>query len=141
MFKRTKSKQIEWIAPNIKVKYPKWSYVYNKDNSKYYLILGKSKKQFISERAFWSWKMQPLVTTNNALSGYPTYGKIGFRPGTIVISMSNLDYYIGDENKRHQISTPDFYAILGFTRNNAYVISDDELEFHEEGEKINGVYL
>lgn len=133
-------KKNKWNPPKTKIKYPKWSYVYNIESKKYYLVLNKVKKEFISKRAFDTWKMSPLLGTTESLSGYANYGKVGFRPGTIVKSMMGNIYYIGDENKKHLVSTPDLFSVVGFSTKIEYV-SNDELIFHEEGEEINGVYL
>lgn len=135
MFKKKKKE-----PSRTKLNYPKWSYVYNIDNDKYYLILTRFKKEFISERAFRSWRMSAVRGTNESLSFYSNYGKVGFRPGTVVRSMSHEFYYIAEENKRHLITTPDFFSVLGFS-SDVYYISNKELLFHEEGEEISGIYL
>lgn len=133
-------KKKKWNPPRIKVKYPKWSYVYNVDNQKYYLVLTKTKKEFISDRAFKTWRVTAIQGTSESLSGYANYGKIGFRPGTLVKSMTGKIYYIADENKRHLVTTPDLFLVLGFSADIQYV-SNEELTLHEEGEEINDIRL
>lgn len=134
MFKRK-----EVIIPKDKVKYPKYSYVYNTDNKDYYLILDTTKKKFISERACRSWSDVILNTTTEAISEYSLYGKKGFRPGTVIQSVFDAKVYFVGDDKLHPVVTPSFYDILGFSKKHTLVVAESEILFYEIGEPIDAV--
>src|SRR5687767_1360778 len=140
LFKKKKNENI-WRPPNKKLIYPKWSYVYNSDTEEYYLVLSKTKSKFISQRAFWSWSVQPIMGTTETLSGYPLYGQTGFRPGSMIRSITTGAVFYIDGDSKRLITTPDFYSELGFQYNRIIDVSAEEIEFHKEGEQIKSVYL
>lgn len=128
--------------PTKPVKYPMWTFLHTEKG--FYLILEKTKMQFISDRAFWSWSRPCLVSNELAVSKYLNAGSIGFAPGTLVISQADkTEYYITGSNvlsaERRLITTPDFYTDLGFDRRNAFVISLSELDHHKRGEDITEI--
>lgn len=139
MFNR-KTKIQPFIAPEKPVSYPKWTFA--KVDDSYWLILDKSRMQFISERAFWSWGKPYVVASNESLSNYSVWKKIGFAPGTLVRSMEGQYWFITGtqaiEPERRLVATPDFFSVLGFDPN-AIIVSNDELLFHREGVAISGV--
>ncbi len=124
---------------NKEVRYPKYTYVYNVDNSKCYILLGTTKKEFISTRACWSWSIYCVNTTTAAISNYHLYGKKGFRPGTLVTSVFDDKTYFVGEKYLHPITSPDFYQVLGFSKKQAIIVSTEEIEFYEIGEEISGI--
>lgn len=126
-----------WSPPTMPVKYPKYSYLYNVDNNKYYLILSHSKKEFISTRAFFSFSSTYLPTTTLAISKYPLYGKKGFRPGTIIRSTFDSKVYFVGEDFLHPITSSDFFSVLGFS--DIIMVSSDEIDFYEIGDAIDGI--
>lgn len=141
MFKRSKTQVPTWTPPKNQIKYPKWTFA--KVDDSYWLILEKTKKQFISERAFKSWGKLAVLATNESLSGYKNWGKIGFAPGSMIRSMSGDTWFITGnqplEAERRLITTPDFYEKLGFNPYNAIIVSMNEINFHPEGEIISAV--
>jgi hypothetical protein len=137
------SEQIEhiWKSPTKSVIYPKWTFA--KTDEVYWLILEKTKMQLLSERAFWSWGKPCVQASDQSLSSYKVWKKVGFAPGTLVRSMDGQCWFITGsqplETERRLIATPDFFGVLGFNSNNAILISQDELLFHKEGIPISNV--
>lgn len=138
MFKKRNTK-VDYSPPKRKVKYPKYSYVYNIDNDTYYLLLDKTKKEFISSRAFKSWGAFAPHTTSEAISGYSLYGKKGFRPGTIIRSIFDGKTYFVGEELIHPITSREFYDILGYTSESITFVSESEIQFYKIGDAINGI--
>jgi hypothetical protein len=131
---------VGWSPPTKSVAYPKWTFA-KTDN--YWLILEKTKMQFISERAFWSWGKPYIRATDKSLSNYKIWKKVGFAPGTLLRSMDGQFWFITGsqplETERRLIATPDFFGVLGFDSNTAILVSQDELLFHREGVPISGI--
>lgn len=129
------------ILTNKPIKYPKWSYVHNIETDEFFLILEKTKKKFISLKAFNSWSVVPIRANTNNLSYHLLDGKIGFRPGTLIKCISEEPIYLVDSgNLIHQINTPEVFEI-GFNYHTCFLISKEELDFHEKGDPINSVFL
>jgi len=129
-----------------KFKYPKWTFARLKDTDRYFLLLDSTKMEFISERAFWSWGKPYVLVTEESISGYKNWKKIGFAPGAILISHADkTEWFITGNDvlaaERRRISTPDFYLKLGFDLRTAFVVSLDEIDFHKKGEDIIGINL
>jgi hypothetical protein len=120
--------------------YPKWTFA---KTDSYWLILDKTRMKIVSDRAFWSWGKPYVLATENSLSNYKIWKKLGFAPGSLLRSMDGSFWFISGSNplepERILISTPDFFGILGFNPNNAILVSQDELLFHREGVGINGI--
>lgn len=139
MFKK-KSEPVKFVPPNKPVVYPKWTFA--KVNDKYWLVLDKTRMQFVSERAFWSWQKPYVESSESALSKYTKWKKIGFAPGTLVRSMDNQFWFITGskplETERRLVATPDFFT-LGYDARNAIIISNEELFFMKEGDPIDGL--
>jgi hypothetical protein len=145
MLKRLKkqSQQYTWLPPKHKVKYPRWTALYVEETNSYYIIWDTTKLEFISERAFRSWNRIPVSASKESISGYKTWKRIGFAPGSIIESIVNGERFfitgqLFEEDKR-LIATPDFYEKLGFNPNLAIVVSQEELNFHKEGSNINDI--
>lgn len=143
MFNRkTKSTEAKNLPiPTKPVVYPKWSFA--KVNDNYWLVLDKTRMQFVSERAFWSWGKPYIQASEKSLSDYKVWKKIGFAPGTLLRSMDGQFWFITGsqplETERRLIATPDFFEVLGFNYINAILVSQDELLFHKEGNPISNV--
>lgn len=123
------------------LRYPKWTFAQVNGSSKYYLILEKTKMPFISERAFDSWGRNPVQVSEKSVGSYPTFKKVGFAPGTLLISQADKrEWYISGSDvlapERRLVADPDFYRVLGFDINDAYVVSLNEIDFHTKGEDI-----
>jgi hypothetical protein len=128
------------------VRYPKWTFAQIAGTSIYYLVLEKTKMPFISERAFDSWGHNPILVTENSISGYPIFKKVGFAPGTLLISQADKkEWFITGadvlEPERRLVGDPDFYTVLGFDINDAYMVSLNEIDFHKKGEDIRDIAI
>jgi|GEM_PF-3080045 len=137
---------IKYLPPNKPLRYPKWTFAQVAGSNKYYLILEKTKMPFISERAFDSWGRNPVIVTEKTVSGYPIFKKVGFAPGTIIISQADKkEWFITGSDvlapERRLIDDPDFYRTLGFDIEDAYVVSLNEIDFHKKGEDIRDVAI
>lgn len=82
-----------------------------------------------------SWNVAPVPASVEAIKHYPTAGTIGFRPGALLVDMSNTYWFMQDDVRR-KVADPDFFGRLGFDYRNAIAVSNVELDFHEEGEEI-----
>lgn len=143
--KRKSQDKPVFTPPDQRLKYPKWSIVYAQDSSKYYLVLDKSKMEFISDRAVRSWGRPFLVGTEKTLSGYSRWHNVGFAPGTLLTGMDGVMYYVSGKSPidtvRLKITTPDVFEKLGFSKEFSFTVSDKELEFHMDGGAIENVSL
>ena len=131
----------EHIPPKKKMRYPMWTFARVKGTDLYYLILDKTKMQFISERAFLSWGKPYVLVSEESIAGYPKFKRIGFAVGTLLISQADkTEWYITGNDllapERRKIADPDFYTSLGFDLDDAYVVSLPEVDFHKKGEDI-----
>jgi len=136
---RGKKAHVEFNAPHVPVSYPKWSCVFIENTHEYFMILEKTKKKFISNRAFNSWKYDYMLGTRESISNYPLNGQLGFRSGTLVQAIGNGNRYLISDDYYRLIATPDFYIVLGYDLEKCMSISLDELEFHKKGEDIRSV--
>jgi hypothetical protein len=137
---------VKHVPPDRPLRYPKWTFAQVVDSNNYYLILDKTKMPFISERAFDSWGRNPVLVTARSISGYPTFKKIGFAPGTLLISQADKkEWFITGSDvlapERRLIGDPGFYTVLGFDINDAYVVSLNEIDFHKKGEDIRDIAI
>lgn len=143
MFWKKKRKEAgnQWLPPRSKVKYPKWTIV--RAGDKFYMIMDKTRLEFISDRAAHSWGRPIVSTTEEAISGYKTWKKIGFAPGSMIKNyVDGSEYFITGSDvlagERCLITTPDFFTRLGYDRRYMYVVSSAEVDFHRRGEDISG---
>lgn len=103
----------------------------------WYFIKGKNKFKINSERIFQSWRVKPLVGTAMSVSKFKNAGVLGFRNGTIVRNIADSKYYLISENKRRHITTPDVFDRFGFDELDAILVSQSEIDIHEEGEVLS----
>ncbi len=136
-------KQVKLLVEGRSV-FPMWTFVRVVDSNRYYLLLEKTKKMFISERAFKSWGRDYLLVTDGAIAGLSNNGSLGFSPGTIVHNQADgKQWFITGFNildqERRLIATPDFYELLGFDPASRIVASSSEVDFHRRSEDIVSV--
>lgn len=127
--------------PRSKTKYPMWTFARLENTSSYFLILEKTKFPFISERAFLSWGKPCIVVSEESISGYPNARKIGFAPGSIIIScVDNSQWFLTGENalsaERRLIADPDFWDVLGYDYDTAFTVGLNEIDFHARGKDL-----
>lgn len=142
----TPEQTFEHVPLKKRLKYPKWTFARVWGSGEYYLLLDKTKMPFISERAFLSWGKEYINVSEESISGYMKFKSIGFSVGTILISQADkTEWYITGSDvlapERRRISDPDFYTVLGFDIDDAYMVSLPEIDFHKKGEDIVGVNL
>lgn len=138
MFWKSKKTGKKQIVPQAEVKYPKYTYVKCLDNGKFYLLLEKTKKEFLSKEAFESWGVEPLETSFQAISHYYLYGKKGFRPGILVRSVFDQKLYLVGEEVLHPMKTTEIFDVLGFSKDKVYTVSESVINFYEKGDDIVG---
>ncbi len=88
----------------------------------------------LSWRATVSWG-QPILPAEFIYDYEVSPLRIGFRPTSILQSTVDGKYYFIEGNKKRLITTPDFWD-LGFDEFEVLVVSQEELEFHKNGEDI-----
>lgn len=140
------TKVFEHVPEKKKMLYPMWTFARVVDSDSYYLILAKTKMAFISERAFLSWGKPYIVVSEESISGYPKFKKVGFAVGTLLISQTDKsEWYVTGSDplapERRRIGNPDFYTKLGFDLDDAYVVSLPEVDFHKKGEDLIDISL
>ncbi|AXH67420.1 hypothetical protein SEA_WOFFORD_67 [Streptomyces phage Wofford] len=132
-FRRKKAKP--QVAPTVPVDYPTGTCVQT-ENGLFY-IKGKFRYRITSMRILDSWDFPYILkSSESALARCKIGGKLGFRQGTLVKDISSDRMYLISENLRRQITSPDFFDIMLFPRDNMIEVSPEELALHKEGEKI-----
>lgn len=107
-----------------------------KDVEYYYVSNGK-KYRLPSKRVFDSWSPTLVVdTTDTAVEHLPT-GVLGFRPGTLIYCIKGGTIYLVSDNKRCPITSPDVLDRLGAGKSDILVVSDTEINLHDEGEPLS----
>jgi hypothetical protein len=134
----------EFVPWKQQLKYPMWTFARLAGSHKYFLLLEKTKMEFISERAFWSWGKSYVLVSEESISNYKPWKKIGFSVGTMLESQADgTQWYITGSDplaaERRLIANPDLFDVLGFDRDELYVVSLPEVDFHKKGEDLIGV--
>lgn len=89
-----------------------------------------------SWRAVESWQQPILVGEEDLLDGYTvSSAKLGFRPASVVESFTTGKKYFIEGTVKRLISNPDFWE-LGFNEWENLICSDDEINFHADGEPL-----
>lgn len=102
-------------------------------DDKFYRVSDSKLHEIISWNAVMSWG-QAILVSDFIFDYEVSEAKIGFRPTSLLKGMDNRFYFI-EGNKRRIVSTPEFWE-LGFNEFEAILVSDEELNFHKEGEPI-----
>lgn len=118
--------------PTIPLDYPAGVFVRTELDT--YYIQGKQKWPVLSDRALDSWSITPLEGTEVSVSKFTKGPRLGFRNGSLIKNIADSKIYLISENKRRHIVSPDADYLYGFTLENAMVVSDEEVNFHPEGE-------
>lgn len=104
--------------------------------SGFWFVKGARKHKIISGRVLASWNFPRVVeVSDESIAHLTSFGRLGFRDGTLVQSMAGQVYIIS-ESKRRKVTSPDWFDILAIDFNDAVVVSDEELELHGEGEVL-----
>lgn len=105
------------------------------ESGRYYLKNGR-KYRVKSDSVFKSWSF-PLVceSTDEAISKYkPSLRPLGFRDGTVIRDIFNLELYVITGGKRQRISSPEQLRLLGLEGKEIPYASHEDVMFHGEVE-------
>lgn len=122
-------------VPQEPLNYP--SDVVVETESGYWFIKGKNKLRIFSDRCLDSWSVDVLPGSDASVSKFKKGGVLGFRNGTLVKNIADGRYYLISDNKRRHIVSPDVYEVYGFDINSAMVVSQSEIDIHDEGEVLS----
>lgn len=119
---------------------PKWSIVNLIDTDEYYMIWSQfTRKKFISKRAFESWGRKAIIVNKQNIANYQLSGQLGFRSGSIIEYFGDGKKYYVSDDILHEITSPDFFDILGYDINDCVKVSLNEINFHKIGDQIREV--
>jgi hypothetical protein len=106
-------------------------------NGDFFYIKGKRKFRIISDRILFSWSFPRTVyVTQTCADRYKTFGRLGFREGTVIRDITTSAIYLISENKKRLITTPDALENLGVSVDDIMFVSPEEAGIHEGGEDI-----
>ncbi len=105
------------------------------DKDTYWIKDGK-RYRLISDRAAQSWCFTTVLATEAALSGIKLVGKLGFRDGTLIKSVSDGKMYLVSQNKLRHIVDPDSFNRYGLDRSKMIEVSEKEISAHDLGENL-----
>jgi len=106
-------------------------------NGDYFYIKGSKKFRIISDRILFSWSFPRTVYVTQACADrYKTFGRLGFREGTIIRDITTSAIYLISENKKRLVTTPDALDNLGVATDGIMLVSPEEAGIHEGGEDI-----
>jgi hypothetical protein len=106
-------------------------------NGEHFYIKGKRKFRIISDRILFSWSFPRTVyVTQTCADRYKTFGRMGFREGTVIRDITTSAIYLISENKKRLVTTPDALDNLGVLVDDIILVSPEEAGIHEGGEDI-----
>lgn len=112
-----------------------------KTENGYFYVKSKTSRASCTQRVLDSWMPHAVVNiseTSTAVKALKVSGKMKFRNGSLICSQSDGKMYLVSEFKLRHIQNPDWIPDLGFTRDRAVWVSDEEMNLHEIGEPLNG---
>lgn len=92
--------------------------------------------RFVSERAFQSWQIPVAQARQVTISEYKISGSIGFRDGTLIQSIADGKMYLVSDSKKRWITDPDSLEYIGVKGSQALIVSDSEINSHQDGEDL-----
>lgn len=132
-----KRKQKSPEKPTVPVEYP--SGIAVKTERGLFLINKDGKRYRVpSQRVFESWRFPLVVDTSEvAVSRYPVaVTKLGFRDGTLLNNIADGKLYLVSESKIRHITSPEVLSRLGISKDDAMLVSGDEIKIMKVGEEI-----
>jgi hypothetical protein len=103
-----------------------------------YYIRGGKRFRLFSERAFQSWSIEPIRSSEAAVKHIPlAKAPLGFRDGTLIHNMGDGRLYLISGTKRRQITNPDVFERFGWSARGAVYVSQQETDLHPEGEVLS----
>lgn len=122
------------MLPQIKVKYPDGTAA--KTETGVYYLKNNLSYELPTPRIVNSWSFAFIVpSTDFAISEYKKVGKLGFRDGSLVKSMSDRSLYVVSGSTLRKIVNPDWLMIMGLTEKDFVKVADSEL-FQKRGEDL-----
>jgi hypothetical protein len=103
----------------------------------YYYVKGDKRYKLVSSRAAQSWGLKVINTLESTIKDIKTCGILGFRDGTLIRDISNQKIYLVSDNKKRNISDPDFFKVFPYGKNDIIMVSSKEAACHKEGEPIS----
>lgn len=114
---------------------------YLKTEKGYFYVPSPNKRfRFITKRVLDSWAPPRVVEVSEedpAVAKLKIAAKMKFRNGSLLYHQANGSMYLVSENKLRHITNPDWLEALGFKRNDAVWVSDDEIKLHEMGATLD----
>ncbi len=110
-----------------------------KTESYTYWIKDNKRYKIISERAAKSWSFVTVNVTENAIAHIKIVGKLGFRDGSLIKSISDSKIYLISQNKKRHITSPDVFDRYGLNRDDIIEVSEIECNMHDLGEDLNAI--
>lgn len=102
-----------------------------------YFIKGKTKFKVASDRVLDSWSFDVLPGSTASVSKLKYGGLLGFRSGTLIRNIADNRLYLISDNKRRHIRSPDVFERYGFDETSVILVSEEEVNLHDEGEVLN----
>lgn len=103
----------------------------------FFLIRDKVRFRISSDRILWSWRFDPVETTESAVKHFAIAGKLGFRDGTLINNLADGKMYLVSKNKKRHITSPDAFDKYGLHLSDMLTVSAEEANLHEDGDDLN----
>lgn len=103
----------------------------------YFYVKGNKRYKLVSQRAANSWDLKIINTSESLIKNIQVSGILGFRDGTLIRDISNQKIYLISDNKKRNISDPDFFKIFNYKKDDIVLVSAKEAGCHKEGEPIS----
>lgn len=129
-----KSKKTPFV-PTERTDYPYGLFIVTEAG--YFLIRDGYRVEVKSDRVISSWNTQVSLSRESAVAHIPVSGYIGFRDGTLIRNQADKKDYLISRGLRRHIVSPDVFEKYGLNRNNIIVVSDEETNFHSDGEVLS----
>lgn len=108
------------------------------DEGVYFITKSGAKLKVYSPRVVQSWSFNLLPGTKKSLSMHKNaIGVLGFRNGTLIRNISDSKIYLIAGNKKRHVQNPDVFLKYGFDQNKIILVSQEEVNLHEDGEVLS----
>ncbi len=128
-------KTTEPIIPDSKTDYPYGLFVVTEAG--YFLIRDGERLKVKSTRMVCSWHSHISVSSEAAVKHLPVTGHVGFRDGTLIRNQADKKEYLISRGLKRHIVSPDVFDIYGLSKENIIVVSNEETNFHNDGEVLS----
>jgi hypothetical protein len=107
-----------------------------KTESGYYYIKNSTKHPIRNQRILDSWYFKIVAASDQAVKNLITGRELGFRDGSLIRDMKTGTIYLISEGKKRNVTTPDFFDIMGFDHDDMIWAAHAEVELHKDGVDI-----